>query len=1097
MSLTYIGGRKMSSVFFLDKNIYFNFEDGYIYKCGKKSKVHMEPQHTKLLKLLVSHSGSICTYEYIYNKIQSDYDTVQSNVSKIKERFRNLKLKENYIDTINNDGYRGYRFCSDYHVVELLETAPNNIEPLTSKKNFVDEPAIIKKIISAFNKDNQKIVFLSGLSGVGKTEIARNFCSKYKDSFYSVLNFALTPDGNGRFEDLLAENDKFFGDTGLERTEKVKVRKDVIKKLGKESLIIIDNFNSEKNLDFLNNLHDITSGTLPTGNAKIIVTTQLQSQIFSPYTNMGCKVIEVEKERNKQQLAYDIFAKRAGVIENGNKTILNIVKMVGYHPLICSILAAQAKEYNYNLDELQNYLNLDLKEALSVEETVWFSNDLFNAYFTPYELLKRIFNRASMDLSEIERQVLGAIILLPERYNKKEILLELVGDLKNKPGCNLGMAALNKLRRKNLVEIDNDNKVVLHPLLEQLYQDCDFLNTGITVAELSDNFKCHLLNNYFVSNIEKPYTLNNLLWNMGECSEFIEYDLDSNYSREAMMETLCEGGFVTKYTNYHIFDKDILTAKYHKLSLYSLSIDNFLNIPSESIGWILHQKDLLCEEEFDVLVNGIKNNSKNMYLNKKDIAELFDQNKTNRTGLIFVIEYKTGRSIILHDYQKNKDYCIVNSSEQRCVKNRYFTKESHSQKSEKPLFARFVGSICGKLPEILIIPEKIKGVPVKEVYMDVPNRIGNIPDEFQKFLSNLKILSLSKTVEKIGEFAFGKCNNLYCVLFNGTNIKIERLAFYNCKNLEKIFFKYSPVIFERNVFRGTHSIKQITIPNYSKFDTNLYDKKLYEYALFRLFKDGYYYQMNKSTDNFDDKAEVFKFYIGNIMKNWKELDDIFDETGNEKLDWHKFYNLWQQSYQEGLFIKMYDSLELDYLDEGTNCEMLKEPDVLEDKIKALNYNEQNVSLTIGKDVTIYNSPTNYSVIVKLDEPIEPQLSWWDINNGLKRIEFPFYRFTEYKEETPTEFVSNPDRDLRLIEDEYPTNVVVSKSEKEHIINDRLSAEEVINTCISAGHEKMDEGNFESALDYLNFVKHFMEMRPELFLSYSSYLTEDILSKIKK
>lgn len=928
----------MSAVVFLNENIYFNFEDGYIYKNGKKSKMHMEPQHTKLLKLLVSHSGSICTYDYIYEKIMSDESVVTPNVSRIRKLFKDLKLKNCFIDTINNNGYRGYRFCSDYHVVELLETAPNTIEPLTLKDNFVEEPELLDKIFRAFEEGN-KIVFLSGISGSGKSELARSFCSKYKDSFCSVLNFALTPDGNGRFEDLLAENDKFFGDTGLDRDLKIKVRKGILNKLSKECLIIIDNFNSNKNLDFLNNLHDITSGALPTGMAKIIVTTQLQSDIFSAYINKGCKVIEVEKERNKQQLAYDIFAKHVGINDLNNEYINGIVNTVGYHPLTCSILGSQANEYGYDLQDLQDSLNYDFKKTLSNEETVWFANDRFNSDFTPYELLKIIFEKVSMGLSEIERQLLGALIILPKVFHEKDSLTELVGDIKGKNGCSLAKSALNKLKRKSLVEVDNDGKISLHPLLEQLYQDENFFNNGTTVAELSDEFKLHLSCLYFVSEYN-----------------FLPNKLSGAFS-----------------WNRYVYNSFAPLA----------NINDYSDIDYHYAGWMLANSFKKSSKDIKALTKCINENQKTLGLSntisEKLLIELLNG---NTVGLYFIMEYEEGRALFLYEYKSKQEFCIINCSEGKKT-HRYFGLDYHNCQNSNPtpIKCTFIGSVNHVLPEVLQIPEYIAGIPITEIYREA--------NSFVRSNNTVRIISIPKSVNTIGFGSFDRCTALEQVVFMGNKINLEN-AFCFCYRLKHVFFPLSHCRIDGLSFYNT-KIDKVIVPKGTEIE--YYYDVFYENQLEEMLDlDGYYIPekndikefiligadidesgdgLNKLFDHQKDgETDLCKYHINDIYKCWRNKEDLWDTKNTKIIDWDIFYSKWQERINPN-----------------------KRPFNSKKKRKGV----LGENLIFDKKV-MEDFGTN--VLVCTDTSINEQISWLDATKQIERIITPFFDASLIIAETP-------------------------------------------------------------------------------------------------
>lgn len=1045
----------MSSILFLEDKRYVNLDNGDIYMGGTKQD-HLPHKHIQLLKLLVSQNNVYHSSEEIYNRLE--IDRINPTISEIRTAICDCKIGKGrsvsgrgFKDTwkyINNETNLGYKFNSKYRIVELLETAPNNIEPLTSKNNFVEEPKLIDKIFGAF-EEGSKIVFLSGISGSGKSELARSFCPKYKDTFYSVLHFALTPEGNGSFEDLLAENDKFFGDSGLDRTQKLKARKDVIKKLGKESLIIIDNLNNDKNLAFLNDIHDIF-GTRPTGAAKIIITSTLSGNTFADYLHYDCKVIEIEKERDKKQLAYDILARKAGISESENENIKAIVKAIGYHPLCSAIIGAQVKEYDLDLAYLRGLFDCDFKKALLSGESVLFRKDDINADFKPYEILKYIFKNVSKNLNEMERQVLGAYLLLPKSHHKLEVLSELVGDIKGRRSRAKG--AIRILYRKCLIEIDKDGTVILHPLLEQLYQDHEFFNNGMTVAELSNEFRIHLLNNYFVS----------------------EYNDEKN--------KLSGVFFDRKYT---FFDEQGNTG-YVLKGMYSKLLDFSSCIRTKNAGWVLankRKKDDFCSEEISELVESININQTELGLkdriDEEILYDMIDSQKNN--ALYFVVEYKKGLSVFLYDYNNQKEYCVINCSEQIEEQNRYFDKNNTSAQAGVPIKSVFVGSFGDHLPKVFIIPEDICGIKTKQIYRKTE-------DAFKKENNEMKYLLIPKTVETIGDGSFRECFNLRCIVFgSGKNINIEAHSFFRCIELKYVFLPLYPCRLGRCAFEYSN-IGEIVVQK-GTVARIFYDMS-FVIALNNMLVDGKFYQtkdsgniscdekikydiletvkkiMDKSYEPSDEEIdeifyrvisgasnelsddvlirdmdklleekykakfnetrvyEGFEYDINEIFENWLSLNDVYDKTGTKLLDWKDFFIRLAKSVKE------------------TQNLIYTSP------------HKETVKMNVNFGNTIlFDNITNEVLILSIF-PENIQVNLLEYYKIIRRIETPFYP----REKT----------------------IFIAETPYDQMLEDSIHAFRVLFLCEERSRIYASEGNYLKSNEYRRFAESFLQERPDLF-----------------
>ena len=193
---------------------------------------------------------------------------------------------------------------------------------------YVPRDDLLSKIEESFK--DERIVFLSGMGGCGKSELARAYGHNHRDDydeiFWLTCNDGTTPD----FWHLLENADLCC-----------KIEKSDAKSFSDRVLIIVDNCNSEA-LSFLGTLENWT------GKARILVTTRL--------SHMGNyeSVIPVESD-DPEAFAYHVFENNyckkprwgeAKTILGEEDSIHSICRTVQYNTMVVSLIAIRLREYS-------------------------------------------------------------------------------------------------------------------------------------------------------------------------------------------------------------------------------------------------------------------------------------------------------------------------------------------------------------------------------------------------------------------------------------------------------------------------------------------------------------------------------------------------------------------------------------------------------------------------------------------------------------------------------------------------------------------------------------------------------------------------------
>lgn len=353
-----------------------------------------------------------------------------------------------------------------------LLTDSENMAPKSSLKSskincseiFAGRDVLLEDIHTAF--EDRNVVFLHGMGGIGKSELARQYWKKHKD-FYSTVVFA-------RYDNSIASliaDDKIFNIEGTARkTKEGNVSQTdeeyaldklaVLKSIADEhTLIIIDNFDvSIKDDPFFEEVVSVMSG-------RILVTTRCEPDKKKYHV---ISVGEIDDEDLK-----DLFIQYANpqktIIEADDPDFDELFQLTNRHTYTLELIAKFMEE-NDDIDYISEMIDF-LKEH-------GFSDIEVNGY----DNICKLFRFTSLD--DNEKYFLRCLSMMSPAGISQKLF---------KKWIDSGFSSRSRLVDLGLVKINGETRTIaLHPIVREVvlnelnpsYENCkDFVNRCAMVGQ--------------------------------------------------------------------------------------------------------------------------------------------------------------------------------------------------------------------------------------------------------------------------------------------------------------------------------------------------------------------------------------------------------------------------------------------------------------------------------------------------------------------------------------------------------------------------------------------------------------------------------------
>lgn len=317
---------------------------------------------------------------------------------------------------------------------------------------FVGRDAEIAEIAEML--ENEHVLFLQGMGGIGKSEIAKAYAKTYRDRYDTIIFAGYT----GSILDLVNSDaipieNLTRGSADTESNEAFFARKlEILKSLSSErTLLIIDNFDTDGDPDL---------DSLLSGPYHVLITTRNEHEDYP--------VLKIGKIRDFD-LVRHIFTSNYGkkLTPEDAAVVDDILRLVGCHTITVELIAKQMKASRRKPAQMLQMLqstgtNTHLKEKIKHSST--------DTGLSAFDYIRQMFQLSG--LGEKERHLLCCMCMLP--YTGIDI--STFSDW-----CGLdSYDDINSLLAKSWLMLDEDTDILsLHPVI------CDVIKAELEPSPLS------------------------------------------------------------------------------------------------------------------------------------------------------------------------------------------------------------------------------------------------------------------------------------------------------------------------------------------------------------------------------------------------------------------------------------------------------------------------------------------------------------------------------------------------------------------------------------------------------------------------------------
>lgn len=317
------------------------------------------------------------------------------------------------------------------------------------RETFVGREKELAELEKAFS-EGSRLVVLSGMGGIGKSEIARQYAARHRKQYETIV-FA---ECLSTLEDTFADDQRFAVEgfcrrkdaSGQQESNHAYSRRklDMIRKIsGKSMLIILDNYDNPASGESLHEWAD--------GGYHLLVTSRCD------FTDQGCRQIQVERMKDPQQLKalFEFFYGRPVQEEEKFRELL---ELVGGHTMMVELLAKQMRRSHKTFDRMGQILR-EGKLHSAIREKITLDGKKMD---TIYGFICALFDMQKV--SAPQQSLLRCLSLLPPGGME----FELFGNL-----CGLeDYDELNDLIRMSWAREDLfEGTVSLHPLIAAVVRE--------------------------------------------------------------------------------------------------------------------------------------------------------------------------------------------------------------------------------------------------------------------------------------------------------------------------------------------------------------------------------------------------------------------------------------------------------------------------------------------------------------------------------------------------------------------------------------------------------------------------------------------------
>lgn len=487
-----------------------------------------------------------------------------------------------------------------------------NSVPFFETENYVPRIAVIEEISTLFEQKYRKIN-ITGISGMGKTFLAKHFIQHYSEKFSHIVwlycskglvNAITSEKGIELLDNLGLLNEfKAYSEGIFEASSLVSLVINRLKKIEGNNLLILDNITES--------IYDFEEELSLSPNWKLLTTSQEKLDDFYSY-----QIPVFDKEATS--LFYKFYT-----LEKDDDILNKILSTINYHTLTIELLAKTAQQRGFRIINIENRfvergLNIvdktklitkhSKEKKLKVENIEEYLDVIFDTSNLSENELKILLNIALLQAETLPRKLFSEIFLCGNLDNKNIEILDANLEILSSKGWltdsiddlflhNLIKNILLKRLKNHLILISNSLNYLANRLevfvLEDFENSINYFKLGENIidnierGEIKEEFKIiakplscfysHLgLNVMSINLFTKYFTI--------EVEENITWELIENYS-----------DFATKF---FLVGKDKEALGFAELvyDLFTVNEDSLMNI-----RLVINHFNELCNSEFTKL----------------------------------------------------------------------------------------------------------------------------------------------------------------------------------------------------------------------------------------------------------------------------------------------------------------------------------------------------------------------------------------------------------------------------------------------------------------------------------------------------------------
>ena len=473
----------ISGLLIIENSLCIDFDKHAIHEAGNSdTPVSLSDQTWRLLKFFCENNGQVLSKETLYSQVISDYagasDSDDSTVKTAVSRLRN-KIKEIINDADFNNRLISTRKGQGYIFMKL---SSDNSKLFTSKQeNLNDTFFKCPKEVSYFYGREKELlqidetlrqkgyVYITGTSGIGKSEIAKRFVNVYGDNYSNVQFISYT---RSLKESIAVLDFSLNSNNASDMEECFNMNMEVLNSWDSNSLIIVDNFNTLPENE--PNLNDILSLR-----AKTIFTSTFE------YPD-SIQVKPFENSEDASNLFSKICPRYTSFSDSSKELLLHYFEKISYHTYTIILLGRLVQNSILPLDEILKGLEANLLK--NNETTILTEKDGIYLSSTIY---KHIVSLLDYIHTEINDDLHDFVYIFATFIPAQPISLELYSALCGENSLN----RINLLRRYGIVNIDEHQLVSIHPIIKNILIEKfepSFSNSWFFINSVSANLDTEL-----------------------------------------------------------------------------------------------------------------------------------------------------------------------------------------------------------------------------------------------------------------------------------------------------------------------------------------------------------------------------------------------------------------------------------------------------------------------------------------------------------------------------------------------------------------------------------------------------------------------------